>query len=89
MSERVGKLVKCDRCGKETFLQYKGTDKLDGGFTRVDNFEALPNFWAENIKCFPAGDGHTLKTGCLCDECYQMLYETMQEFMRYAVAEEE
>jgi hypothetical protein len=88
MSERVGKLVRCDRCGKEMFLQYKGTDKLDGGFTRADNFETLPNFWAENIKCFPAVNGYTLNAGCLCDECYQALYEKLEEFMRCAVAEE-
>ena len=42
MSEITGKLLICDRCGITTFLEYKGKTDLDGGFTRIHNFEDKP-----------------------------------------------
>lgn len=45
MSEVKGKLVSCDRCGKEHFLKLIGTKDLDGGYSRYDEFEDLPEDW--------------------------------------------
>lgn len=58
MSEAKGKLKTCDRCGKSIFLKYIGQGVLDGGFTRFDKYEELPETWL-----------WTSQIGTLCDEC--------------------
>lgn len=45
MSEKIGKIVTCDRCGREIFLNYTGTSHLDGGFTKIEHFEKMPDGW--------------------------------------------
>ena len=58
MSEQRGKLVECDRCGCTVFLKYLGQGELDGGYTRWDKFEKLPETWM-----------YESQVGCLCDKC--------------------
>lgn len=58
MSEAKGKLVTCDRCGKTTFRKYIGQGDADGGYTKWDKFEPLPETWL-----------WTTEVGILCDEC--------------------
>lgn len=68
MAEQVGKLVSCDRCGKQIFLECVGEGERDGGFTRWNKFEAFPEGW----------DWHS-ETGQLCPECnneYKALFNT-------------
>lgn len=43
--DQIGMLRFCDKCGTVHFLEYTGTDHLDGGFTRVDKFEKPPEGW--------------------------------------------
>ena len=45
MSEIKGKLISCDRCGKEQFVKFIGTDYLDGGYSKSDTYEPLPEDW--------------------------------------------
>ena len=45
MAEVNGKLVTCDRCGKQIFLKTIGDEERDGGFTRWNKFEPFPEGW--------------------------------------------
>ena len=45
MSQTNGTLVVCDRCGKQTFVKSVGDEVLDGGYTRWNKFESLPEGW--------------------------------------------
>lgn len=40
-----GRLTTCDRCGAQVFSRATGEGELDGGFTRWNKFEALPQGW--------------------------------------------
>lgn len=69
MSRINGQLVTCDRCGTEIFVKHIGDGELDGGFTRWNNFESLPNGWG----------GHKGKT--LCPDCFREWNRLETEFM--------
>ena len=69
MAERLGKMIECDRCGKSYFLNYTGTDTLDGGYTKVDQFNKRPDGWEYHSD-----------TGLLCDECEKLYQELLDEF---------
>lgn len=69
MSEYLGKIIKCDRCGKTHFLNYTGTKSLDGGYTKVDEFDKRPDEW-----------GYHGETGLLCDECEAAYQKLIDEF---------
>ena len=43
MSEKCGKLVTCDRCGKNVFLKCIGEEETDGGYTKWNKFEDPPD----------------------------------------------
>jgi hypothetical protein len=45
MADEKGLLRTCDRCGAVVFLKYQRTDTLDGGYTKMDVFEASPPGW--------------------------------------------
>jgi len=45
MAKVNGQLVTCDRCGKQIFRKCTGEGEADGGFTRWNNFEAMPDGW--------------------------------------------
>lgn len=45
MAEVNGKVVTCDRCGANIFLKVTGEKETDGGFTRWNTFEAMPDGW--------------------------------------------
>ena len=45
MGEKIGKILTCDRCGREVFLRFTKTERLDGGFTNIDHFEKAPEGW--------------------------------------------
>ena len=49
MSEQIGKLLSCDRCGETIFLKWKGTRELDGGYSKVLDFEMPPKGWVNGI----------------------------------------
>jgi ribosomal protein S27AE len=45
MSTQTGKLVTCDRCGATVFLKRTGEGEADGGYTKWDKFDKLPEGW--------------------------------------------
>lgn len=45
MAKVNGQLVTCDRCGKQIFRKCTGEGETDGGFTRWNTFEEMPDGW--------------------------------------------
>ena len=70
MSEVKGKLVCCDRCGREIFLKYLGKGDADGGYTTWDIFEKLPENWLYMTEC-----------GTLCYRCAGIFRSFIHNFM--------
>ena len=71
MSEWKGKIVTCDRCFRECRCKFVGEDELDGGFTRVERFEEIPETWK-----------YRYEIGWLCPECntaYEILIKNFME----------
>lgn len=71
MSKVNGRLVTCDRCGAEVFIKLIDSKELDGGFSRVSKFEALPEGW----KWYSALDAD------LCPTCSEEWLELEADFM--------
>lgn len=69
MSEHLGKLIECDRCGKTHFLNYTDTKSFDGGYTQIDQFDKMPDGW-----------NYHSETGLLCDECEKAYQQLLDEF---------
>lgn len=70
MSEWVGMIIGCDRCGKEIRMKRLGERELDGGFTYNEKFEELPKTWKYHYE-----------TGYLCPECsseYELLLQNFK-----------
>lgn len=70
MSEKVGQKLKCDRCGKEVFLERIDTKEFDGGFGRKDVYQNPPAGWI-----------YKNGVGDLCPECGQMFNTMLNEFL--------
>ena len=71
MSEQIGKMITCDRCGKTVFLKYTGTTSLSEDYGKVDNFEKRPEGW----------EYHTNKElGLLCPECEGAYRRVVRKF---------
>ena len=78
MSEANGKLVTCDRCGKQIFLKTIGDEERDGGYSRWNKFEPFPDGW-EKI-------GIPTDTKCrnnryirVCPDCFELWCELLME----------
>lgn len=70
MGEWKGKIVTCDKCGRECRRKLIDTTEADGGFTHVERFEEMPETWK-----------YRYEIGYLCPECngeYELL---LQNFM--------
>ena len=74
MKEQIGKICCCDRCGKEIFLKYIGTESFAGGFARESYFDKFPPTWKHYSL-----DGESYR---LCDECSSALDEFLDDFMK-------
>ena len=73
--EQIGKIVTCDRCGNKIFLRFTGETVLDGGLTKIDNFERLPPEW------------HWMSEyGYLCDSCMYEFRNHIHNFLGDDVA---
>lgn len=71
MSERIGKLLSCDRCGKTIFLKGEGTNELDGGYFKVLRFEKPPEGWGS------FRDVYTLCPRCH-EECDKLIEDSKE-----------
>lgn len=84
MSERLGKMLTCDRCGSFVFLNYIGTQEFDGGYTQVANFEDPPKGWGYGDKLLSATDLDNISkcttTKRLCPDCYKEYCYMIREF---------
>ena len=69
MAEKLGKLKICDRCGEQIFLELTKTDTLDGGYTKVLNYECPPEGWQWHSE-----------TGQLCPHCNAEFLELVRKF---------
>lgn len=69
-----GRKHTCDRCGLETFCRCIGEGEMDGGYTRWNKFEALPDGWESHAN-----------VGLLCPECNQKYKAMMSDFLRRPV----
>ena len=49
MSRRNGQLVTCDVCGAEAFRATTGDGEADGGYTRWNEFEPMPEGWGSHL----------------------------------------
>lgn len=72
MAEVNGKIVMCDRgqCGATVFLKCTGEGETDGGFTRWNKFEPLPEGW-----------GRQIEVGTLCPKCNAEFKRLRDDFM--------
>lgn len=68
--EWSGKIVICDRCGREFRRSFISEKEMDGGFTVLKNFEPMSEDWKY------IGD-----IGWLCPACKKKYEELMEEFM--------
>lgn len=71
MSIVNGRKIICDRCGAEMFCKCTGEGETDGGFTRWNEFETMPDGW-----------GFQVGIGLLCCDCNKQYDCMMDEFMR-------
>lgn len=72
MSELIGKLLICERCGEKAFSKYVKTEEFDAGYTRVNEFEKIPG-WDRAPK---ENDDY----GTLCPTCYLLYKQTLKIF---------
>lgn len=72
MAEKLGKKVICDRCGKHIFLEYICAKSLDGGFTRVKDFEPIPDDWLHSFDLNMR----------LCNECTNEFKAMLERFKK-------
>lgn len=79
MSEQIGKMITCDRCGKTVFLKCTGPIYLDGGFSKVVNFEKSPKGWEHHAD---------KELGLLCPEC-EIDYQKMVSKFKQDILKEQ
>ena len=82
MSKVNGQIVTCDRCGEKVFRACTGEGEADGGFTRWNIFEPLPDGW--DLVAIPKSLG--AKSGNVyndylhvCPKCHAMWDEVVIE----------
>ena len=68
--EKIGKLLICDRCGAQIFLERTGAVEQDGGFTRYDTFEHAKGWKFVS----------DVKTAKLCPACVSSYVDLIQDF---------
>lgn len=75
--EKIGKLIICDCCHKEIFLEkLQGKDTvLDGGYTRIENFRSKPEEWCHSFD---------LKMD-LCPSCSKQLKDAQHRVFAAAI----
>jgi hypothetical protein len=70
MAQINGRLTICDRCGEQVFSKYTGEGVTDGGYTRWDKFENLPDGW----------ESHYDGIGMLCPKCNEEYKKLIENF---------
>lgn len=74
MAFKNGRLYSCDRCGTTVFCECSGEKETDGGYTRWNTFEPLPEGWGH------ASDSKKFNNLCpKCNEKYQKMIKEFEE----------
>lgn len=68
MASVNGRLVSCDRCGEQVFLKCTGEGEADGGFTRWNNFESMPEGWGK-VYVPSCADDDYIECMTTCPKC--------------------
>lgn len=68
---KIYKALVCNRCGEVYFVKHIGTRHFDGGFTTVEDFEAVQEEW-----------GWHKETGTLCPNCESKYQRYCMDFMQ-------
>lgn len=50
MANVNGKICSCDRCGEKIFVKVINEKEMDGGFTRYNVFEDMPDGWGYDYR---------------------------------------
>lgn len=69
MAHINGRLTSCDRCGETIFRRTTGEGETDGGYTRWNKFEPLPEGWEIHHE-----------TGLLCPKCNKEFRGLLEKF---------
>lgn len=78
MAEVNGKLVTCDRCGKQIFLKTIGDEERDGDYTRWNKFEPFPEGWETiNIPSHPLCHKHRYIR--VCADCFGLWRDILND----------
>ena len=67
---QIYKVTKCKRCGETVFLRYLSKKELDGGFTKIEEFEKIPDGWENSFEL-----------GMLCPVCHEKFESMKKDFM--------
>lgn len=70
MGEWTGKIVTCDKCGRECRRKLINTTESDGGFTHTNRFVAMPETWK-----------YRHEIGWLCPDCNAEYESLIRSFM--------
>lgn len=77
MSSKTGRLLTCDRCGKQIFLNCTGEGEADGGYTHWNTFEKADGWmWVREV-------------GDMCPRCWRDYNEILEAFKRRPPQERE
>lgn len=83
MAEVNGKIVTCDRCGNGIFRKVTGEHETDGGWTRWNDFEDMPDGWG--LVAVPSSVGWTGHGNAyngyiqVCPSCHKLWDEIVIE----------
>ena len=77
LAEEKGKMLTCDRCGKEHFLKFVATNETDGGYTKYDIYEDKPDGWFSR----DVGVTQVYDNVLLCPDCNEGFGRLMLDFM--------
>lgn len=69
MASIHGRITTCDRCGEIAVSKCTGDGEADGGYTRWNKFEPLPEGWA-----------HYPSVGDLCPKCNADYLKIVENF---------
>lgn len=70
-----GQLCTCDRCGAEVFRKNIGEEVMDGGYTKWNKFEPMPDGW-----------GNQPHMGLMCPDCNKKYMKMINAFKEYRAA---
>lgn len=78
MSDTIGLLKTCDRCGEQVFLKCTGVGETDGGFTRWNKFEPPPSGW-----------NYIKDVGTVCPKCWEDYAWVLEQYKKRTPQEKE